>query len=171
MVVGILMAMYASLSAAVQERRERTFVIVKPDGVQRGLIGKVVSRFEKNGFKLVAMKFLQATEETLKKHYEELSDRPFFHALIKYMQMGPIVVMVWEGKEVVKRARDIIGATDPLKSNPGTIRGDYGIVTGRNVVHGSDSLPSSKREIELWFEKAEVVPWMQCLDDWIFKEN
>ncbi|XP_042145921.1 nucleoside diphosphate kinase B-like [Ixodes scapularis] len=171
MVVGILMAMYASLAAAVQERRERTFVIVKPDGVQRGLIGKVVSRFEKNGFKLVAMKFLQATEEILKKHYEELSDRPFFHALIKYMQMGPIVIMVWEGKEVVKRARDIIGATDPLKSSPGTIRGDYGIVTGRNVVHGSDSLPSSKREIELWFEKAEVVPWMQCLDDWIFKEN
>ncbi|CAN7946487.1 unnamed protein product, partial [Ixodes hexagonus] len=114
---------------------------------------------------------LQATEEVLKKHYEELSDRPFFPALIKYMQMGPIVIMVWEGKEVVKRARDIIGATDPLKSNPGTIRGDYGIATGRNVVHGSDSLQSSKREIELWFDKAEVVPWMQCLDDWIFKEN
>ncbi|KAM7291542.1 nucleoside diphosphate kinase B-like [Ixodes scapularis] len=172
MVVGILMAMYASPSAAVQERRERTFMIVKPDGVQRGLIGKVVSRLEKTGFKLVAMKFLQAAEETLKKHYEERSDQPFFQALIKYMQMGPIVIMVWEGKEVIKRTRDMIGATDPLKSKPGTIRGDYdGIMPGRKVVHGSDSLPSSKREIELWFEKAELIPWKQCLDDWIFKEN
>lgn len=171
MVLGILMALYASASSAVQQLRERTFVIVKPDGVQRGLIGKVVSRFEKNGFKLVAMKFLQASEETLKKHYAELSERPFFQALIQYMQMGPIVIMVWEGKDVVKRARDIIGATDPLKSSPGTIRGDYGIATGRNVVHGSDSLPSSKREIDLWFQKVEVIPWQQTLDDWISKEN
>lgn len=171
MVVGILLSLFASMSSAVQAFRERTFVIVKPDGVQRGLIGRVVSRFEKNGFKLVAMKFLQATEETLKKHYEELAQRPFFPALIQYMQMGPIVIMVWEGKDIVKRARDIIGATDPLKSSPGTIRGDYGIATGRNVVHGSDSLDSSKREINLWFSSAEVIPWQQELDDWLNKEN
>uniref|UniRef100_G3MQ27 Nucleoside diphosphate kinase n=1 Tax=Amblyomma maculatum TaxID=34609 RepID=G3MQ27_AMBMU len=171
MVVGLLLSLFASMSSAVRAFRERTFIIVKPDGVQRGLIGKVVSRFEKNGFKLVAMKFLQANKGTLVKHYEELSKRPFFPALIKYMQMGPIVIMVWEGKDIVKRARDIIGATDPLNSSPGTIRGDYGIATGRNIVHGSDSLESSKREIKLWFCDAEVISWDQQLDDWLNKEN
>uniref|UniRef100_A0A090XEK5 nucleoside-diphosphate kinase n=1 Tax=Ixodes ricinus TaxID=34613 RepID=A0A090XEK5_IXORI len=173
MVVGILMAMYASPSAAVQERRERTFMIVKPDGVQRGLIGKVVSRFEKNGFKLVAMKFLQATEDTLKKHYEERSDQPFFHALINVYANG---THRHHGVGRQERHKEDKGHhwcnRTPVKSNPGTIRGDYdGIVPGRKVVHGSDSLESSKREIELWFEKAELIPWMQCLDDWIFKEN
>uniref|UniRef100_A0A023G296 nucleoside-diphosphate kinase n=1 Tax=Amblyomma parvum TaxID=251391 RepID=A0A023G296_AMBPA len=102
MVVGILMSLFASMSSAVRAFRERTFIIVKPDGVQRGLIGKVVSRFEKNGFKLVAMKFLQATEETLKKHYEELSQRPFFPALIKYMQMGQLLSWFGKAKTLLK---------------------------------------------------------------------
>lgn len=159
------------MSSAVQAFRERTFIIVNPDGVQRGLIGKIISRFEKNGFKLVAMKFLQATEATIKAHYQELSQQPTFPAVIKYMTSGPIVIMVWEGKDIVERGRHIIGDTYPLKSSPGTIRGDYGITADRCVVHGSDSLKSSKREIKLWFNNAEIFPWNQELDDWLNKEN
>merc|ERR1711881_22561 len=130
---------------------EQTFIMVKPDGVSRGLISEVINRFEKRAYKLVAMKFTQVSEDFAKKHYADLSDKPFFSGLVKFTSGGPVVAMVWEGKEAIKQGRAMMGETDPTKSAPGTIRGDYCIDTARNLVHGSDSAESAKKEIELWF--------------------
>ncbi|XP_021001424.2 nucleoside diphosphate kinase [Parasteatoda tepidariorum] len=151
--------------------RERTFVMIKPDGVQRGLIGKIISRFENKGFKLVGMKFVQASQTLLEQHYAELAGRPFFPGLVNYMQLGPVVPMVWEGLNIVKTARDIIGATNPMESAPGTIRGDLCVQVGRNIIHGSDSLPSAEREISLWFTEDELTNYSQAMDSWIYEEN
>ncbi|KAF0754666.1 nucleoside diphosphate kinase [Aphis craccivora] len=150
---------------------ERTFIMVKPDGVQRGLVGKIIKRFEEKGFKLVAMKFMWASEELLSKHYADLSSRPFFPGLVKYMACGPVVPMVWEGLDVVKTGRFILGATDPKNSNPGTIRGDLCIQVGRNIIHGSDSVESANKEIALWFSEKEVVSWSRSSDSWLYGEN
>ncbi|XP_054708761.1 nucleoside diphosphate kinase-like [Uloborus diversus] len=111
--------------------QERTFILIKPDGVQRGLIGKIVSRFEEKGFKLIAMKFMQASTYLLENHYAGLADRPFFPGIVQYMQLGPVVPMVWEGLNIVKTSRDIIGATNPMDSLPGTLRGDLCVQVGR----------------------------------------
>lgn len=110
---------------------EQTFLLIKPDGVQRGLVGKIIDRFENKGFKLVSIKFMMAKNELLTKHYSELVDRPFFPQLLNYMQMGPVVPMVWEGYDIIKTSRAMLGETNPLVSNPGTIRGDFAIQTGR----------------------------------------
>ncbi|CAK8684553.1 unnamed protein product [Clavelina lepadiformis] len=118
---------------------ERTFIAVKPDGVQRGLIGKIICRFEEKGFKLVAMKMLTASQELLEQHYADLSTKPFFKGLVKFMASGPVVAMVWEGKGVVATGRVMLGETNPAQSRPGTIRGDFCIDIGRNICHGSDS--------------------------------
>ncbi|XP_064479850.1 nucleoside diphosphate kinase-like [Ornithodoros turicata] len=150
--------------------RERSFIMVKPDGVQRGLVGEIIQRFEKRGYKLVALKFMQAGEELLKKHYADLAGRPFFNGLVQYMQMGPVVPMVWEGANVVVTARDMIGQTDPLKSNPGTIRGDYCVQVGRNVIHGSDSTASAEKEIALWFTEQELVSWTPTQTTWVYED-
>ncbi|XP_026809442.1 nucleoside diphosphate kinase [Rhopalosiphum maidis] len=150
---------------------ERTFIMVKPDGVQRGLVGKIIKRFEEKGFKLVAMKFMWASEELLSKHYADLSSRPFFPGLVKYMASGPVVPMVWEGLDVVKTGRFILGATDPKNSNPGTIRGDLCIQVGRNIIHGSDAVESANKEIALWFSEKEVVSWSRSSDSWLYGEN
>ncbi|CAH1711476.1 nucleoside diphosphate kinase [Aphis gossypii] len=150
---------------------ERTFIMVKPDGVQRGLVGKIIKRFEEKGFKLVAMKFMWASEELLSKHYADLSSRPFFPGLVKYMSSGPVVPMVWEGLDVVKTGRFILGATDPKNSNPGTIRGDLCIQVGRNIIHGSDAVESANKEIALWFSEKEVVSWSRSSDSWLYGEN
>ena len=133
--------------------------MVKPDGVSRGLIADIIKRFEQKGFKLVAMKFMKADKELLEKHYAELSSKPFFNGLVKFISSGPVVPMVWEGKGVVKTARQMLGETDPAKSLPGTIRGDYCIDIGRNIVHGSDSVETANREIKLWFKDEELVDW------------
>ena len=153
------------------EHRERTFIMIKPDGVQRGLIGKIISRFEKKGFKLVSMKFMQASQELLEKHYSDLADRPFFPGLVNYMQLGPVVPMVWEGLNIVKTGRDIIGATNPMESQPGTLRGDLCIQVGRNIIHGSDSVPSAEKEIALWFNDDELCSYNITLDKWISEDN
>merc|ERR1712198_434869 len=129
---------------------ERTFIMIKPDGVQRGLVGEIIKRFEQKGFQLVAMKFMQADEELLKKHYEDLSSKPFFPGLVKYMASGPVVPMVWQGAGVVKTGRVMLGETNPKDSKPGTIRGDYCIEVGRNICHGSDAVKSAQKEISLW---------------------
>merc|ERR1711881_516544 len=129
---------------------EQTFIAIKPDGVQRGLIGPIISRFENRGFKLVAIKLVTPGKEHLEKHYEDLSSKPFFAGLVSYMNSGPICAMVWEGRDVVKTGRTILGATNPLASAPGTIRGDLAIDVGRNVCHGSDAVESAKKEIALW---------------------
>jgi len=135
-----------------EKTKERTFIMVKPDGVQRGLVGEIIDRFEtRGGLKLVAMKFMQASVELLKQHYADLSAKPFFKGMVEYMASSPVVPMVWEGLNAAKIGRMLLGETDPQKSAPGTIRGDFCLDIGRNLVHGSDSPDSAKQEIALWF--------------------
>lgn len=138
---------------------ERTFIAVKPDGVQRGLVGEIIARFERKGFKLVALKMLKPSTEQAQGHYTDLSAKPFFNSLVEYFSSGPIVGMVWEGKNVVKSGRVLLGATNPADSLPGTIRGDYAVDVGRNVCHGSDAVESAQREIAFWFKPEELVSW------------
>ncbi|KAE8441944.1 nucleoside diphosphate kinase [Mollisiaceae sp. DMI_Dod_QoI] len=149
---------------------EQTFIAIKPDGVQRGLIGPIISRFEARGFKLAAIKLMTASTSHLEKHYEDLAEKPFFPGLIKYMASGPICAMVWEGRDAVKTSRTLLGATNPLASAPGTIRGDYAIDVGRNVCHGSDSVENAKKEIALWFKEGEVQSWKSAQHDWIYEK-
>lgn len=130
---------------------ERTFIMVKPDGVKKRIVGEIISRFEKKGLYLVQSRVLTPDEEILRKHYAALSDKPFFGELVEFMQTGQVVPMVWEGTDAVKVARSLIGATNPLESLPGTIRGDFGIFFTKNVIHGADSIESANREIEIWF--------------------
>ncbi|TVY59552.1 Nucleoside diphosphate kinase [Lachnellula suecica] len=149
---------------------EQTFIAIKPDGVQRGLIGPIITRFESRGYKLAAIKLMTASQEHLEKHYEDLSEKPFFPGLIKYMGSGPICAMVWEGRDAVKTGRAILGSTNPLASQPGTIRGDYAIDVGRNVCHGSDSVENAKKEIALWFKEGEVQSWKSAQHDWVYEK-
>ncbi|KAF0383907.1 nucleoside diphosphate kinase [Gigaspora margarita] len=137
---------------------ERTYIMVKPDGVERGLVGEIIKRFESKGYKLVALQLLPTSRELLNEHYCDLKDKSFFGKLINYMLSGPVVGMVWEGKDIVKTGRRLLGETDPLKSAPGTIRGDYCIDVGKNLCHGSDSVESAQREISLWFPNG-VLSW------------
>ncbi len=134
-----------------------TFVMVKPDGVRRGLVGEVVRRMELKGLQLKAMKLLQVSPELAAKHYEEHKDKPFYPDLISFITSGPSVPMVWEGREAVSVARTIMGATDPVKAAPGTLRGDFGLAITENIVHGSDSDASAEREIALYFSRQEIV--------------
>ncbi|CAH0479423.1 unnamed protein product [Peronospora belbahrii] len=150
---------------------ERTFIAIKPDGVQRGLVSEVIARFEKKGYKLVALKLMTATEERAKAHYADLSERPFFPGLVKYFTSGPIVCMVWEGTDVILTGRKILGATNPNQAAPGTLRGDNCISTGRNLVHGSDGPDSAKHEISMWFSPAEMSNYERALDSWIVSNN
>ncbi|XP_040386723.1 nucleoside diphosphate kinase isoform X1 [Cygnus olor] len=155
--------------SAMAANCERTFIAIKPDGVQRGLVGEIIKRFEQKGFRLVAMKFVHASEDLLKQHYIDLKDRPFYPGLVKYMNSGPIVAMVWEGLNVVKTGRVMLGETNPADSKPGTIRGDFCIQVGRNIIHGSDSVESAQKEINLWFKPAELVDFKSCAHDWIYE--
>ncbi|XP_066239149.1 nucleoside diphosphate kinase, mitochondrial isoform X1 [Saccopteryx leptura] len=139
--------------------RERTLVAVKPDGVQRRLVGDVIRRFERRGFKLVGMKMLQAPESVLAEHYHDLQRKPFYPALISYMSSGPVVAMVWEGPNVVCISRVMIGHTDSAEAAPGTIRGDFSFHISRNIIHASDSVEGAQREIQLWFQSDELVDW------------
>ncbi|KAI6171400.1 Nucleoside diphosphate kinase [Aphelenchoides bicaudatus] len=148
---------------------ERTFIAIKPDGVQRGLIGKIIGRFEERGYKLVAMKVVHASKEHLQVHYEDLKDKPFFGGLINYMNSGPVCAMVWEGLDAVKQGRAMLGATNPLQSAPGTIRGDFCIQTGRNICHGSDSVESANREINHWFKPEELVNYQFANQTWLYE--
>merc|ERR1712157_70399 len=136
---------------------------------QRGLCGEIIKRFENKGFKLVAMKFMQASEELLKEHYADLSSKKFFPGLIKYMNSGPVVPMVWEGKGVVKTGRVMLGATNPADSQPGTIRGDFCIDVGRNICHGSDAVESAEKEIALWFKPEELMNYQHASASWIYE--
>ncbi|KFV63678.1 Nucleoside diphosphate kinase A, partial [Dryobates pubescens] len=147
---------------------ERTFIAIKPDGVQRGLVGDIIKRFEQKGFKLVAMKLIQASEDLLREHYIDLQDRPFYEGLVQYMHSGPVVAMVWEGLNVVKTGRVMLGETNPFDSKPGTIRGDFCVQVGRNIIHGSDSVESAETEINLWFTPEELVDYRSCAHEWIY---
>ncbi|KAK4242236.1 nucleoside diphosphate kinase [Achaetomium macrosporum] len=148
---------------------ERTFIAIKPDGVQRGLVGNIISRFETRGFKLVALKLVTPGKEHLEKHYADLSSKPFFKGLVEYMNSGPIVAMVWEGLDAVKTGRAMLGATNPLASAPGTIRGDFCLQMGRNVCHGSDSVESANKEIALWFKEEELLSWESAQKAWLYE--
>jgi len=143
--------------------------MIKPDGVQRGLVGDIIKRFEQKGFKLVALKFKNADEALLQKHYADLSARPFFPGLVKYMQMGPVVPMVWEGLNAVKTGRVMLGETNPADSKPGTIRGDFCVQVGRNIIHGSDSVESANKEIALWFSPDELANWTPAQESWVYE--
>ncbi|GAP92713.1 putative nucleoside diphosphate kinase [Rosellinia necatrix] len=149
---------------------EQTFIAIKPDGVQRGLVGSIISRFESRGYKLVAIKLVAPGKAHLEEHYADLKDKPFFAGLVEYMNSGPICAMVWEGRDAVKTGRTLLGATNPLASAPGTIRGDYAIDVGRNVCHGSDSVESAQKEIALWFKDGEVVSWKSAQASWIYEK-
>ncbi|CAM1508057.1 Fc.00g049050.m01.CDS01 [Cosmosporella sp. VM-42] len=160
----------SSSSNFTMSSAEQTFIAIKPDGVQRGLIGPIISRFENRGFKLAAIKLTTPGKEHLEAHYADLKDKPFFAGLVEYMNSGPICAMVWEGRDAVKTGRTILGATNPLASAPGTIRGDFAIDVGRNVCHGSDSVENAKKEISLWFKEGEVVSYKSSQFDWIYEK-
>ncbi|KAG5602487.1 hypothetical protein H5410_033857 [Solanum commersonii] len=152
---------------ASMEEVEQTYIMIKPDGVQRGLVGEIISRFEKKGFKLTGLKLFQCPKELAEEHYKDLQSKPFFPKLIDYITSGPVVCMGWEGVGVVASARKLIGATNPLNAEPGTIRGDLAVQTGRNVVHGSDSPDNGKHEIGLWFKEGELCAWTAIQEPWL----
>ena len=147
---------------------ERTFLMVKPDGVQRNLIGEIVARFEKKGFNLVGAKLMMVSEELANEHYGEHKERPFFGELVDFITSGPVFAMVWEGEDVIAKARLMMGETNPAESAPGTIRGDYAVNVGQNIIHGSDSPESAKREIGLFFKEEELVDYEKTLDRWVY---
>jgi nucleoside-diphosphate kinase len=146
---------------------ERTFIAIKPDGVQRGLVGEIICRFESKGFTLVGLKLVQVSRELAEQHYGVHRERPFFSGLVEFIISAPLVAMVWEGDGVVASARKIIGATNPLTAEPGTIRGDFGVNIGRNLIHGSDAIETANSEIALWFLDEELVSWQPSLSGWI----
>lgn len=146
---------------------ERSFVMVKPDGVQRGLIGEVISRFERRGLKLVAAKFMTVSKELAEQHYAELKERPFFPGLIQFITSGPVMAMVWEGPNAIATIRKTMGATNPANAEPGTIRADFACEVSNNIVHGSDGPETAVREISLWF--GDLGPsYGRAVDTWIF---
>jgi nucleoside-diphosphate kinase len=143
-------------------KKERSFIMVKPDGVSRGLIAEIIKRFEQKGFTLVAAKLMKASPELVKQHYYDLREKPFYNGLCKFISSGPVFPMVWEGKGIVATGRTMLGETDPANSKPGSIRGDFCIDIGRNTVHGSDSVETANKEIALWFKEEELVDWTQA---------
>ena len=148
---------------------ERTFIMIKPDGVQRNLVGNIISRFETKGFTLVGMKFMAVSRELAEKHYGVHKERPFFGSLVDFITSSPVVAMVWEGEGVVAGARTIIGATNPLTAAPGTIRGDLGVSIGRNIIHGSDAIETAQSEIALWFSDNELASWEPVANPWLYE--
>ena len=151
------------------DKSQRTFIMVKPDGVQRNLVGEVISRFERRGLKMCGLKMLHASQALLSSHYAEHEGRPFFGSLLKYVGSGPVVAMCWEGGNSIEVGRKLLGTTKPVESAPGTIRGDYCLDVGRNLIHGSDSPASAARELGLWFAPEETPMWDQHSSNWIYE--
>jgi nucleoside-diphosphate kinase len=148
---------------------ERTYLMVKPDGVQRGLTGEIVTRFEKKGLKLVAAKLTVIPKDVAENHYGEHKGKKFFDSLIAYITSGPVLAMVWEGDNAVSVCRTLVGATNPQNAAPGTIRGDLALVTGLNLIHGSDSPESAAREIKIFFKPEELISYDRTADAWIYE--
>ena len=146
---------------------QRTLVLVKPDGVQRGLVGAIIGRLERRGLKLISLKMMRITKEVAARHYAEHQAKPFYDGLIAFITSGPVVAMIWEGREAVSVVRSLIGATDPLKASPGTIRGDLALDLGMNLIHGSDSAERAETEIALFFTKGELHDYERTADRWI----
>jgi nucleoside-diphosphate kinase len=161
---------FGDLLKRFEERNlERTFLMVKPDGVQRNLVGEVIRRLETKGFTLVGLKLMNVSRELAEQHYAVHKERPFFPGLVEFIISGPVVAMVWEGNGVIASARKMIGATNPLNAEPGTIRGDYGVTVGRNLIHGSDAPETAQYEIGLWFKEEELVSWQPSLTTWLYE--
>ena len=148
---------------------ERTLVLLKPDSIQRGLAGEVISRLERRGLKFVAMKLMKVSDELANLHYGEHVGKPFFEGLVKFITSSPIVAMVVEGESAVEVVRNTMGTTNPIQAGPGTIRGDLGLTIGMNLVHGSDSPESARREIDIFFRPEEIVEYTRDIDAWIIE--
>ena len=148
---------------------ERTLVIIKPDAVQRGLVGEIVARLERRGLKIVGLKLMQMDEELARRHYSIHEGKPFFEGLIDYITSAPVVVMVMEGAKAIEVVRRTMGATNPADAAPGTIRADYALEIGRNLVHGSDGPETARTEVALFFAEGELVSWQRDTDRWIFE--
>ncbi|MGN8647074.1 nucleoside-diphosphate kinase [Gracilibacillus sp. HCP3S3_G5_1] len=146
---------------------EQTFIMIKPDAVQRNLIGEIIARFERKGFKLVAAKLMTISETLAKQHYAEHDGKSFFNDLVSFITSGPVFAMVWQGENVIATSRKMMGKTNPQEAETGTIRGDYGMVTHRNIIHGSDSPESAAREINLFFNKEEIQSYEKNVDKWL----
>lgn len=145
--------------------------MVKPDGVQRGLVGEIIQRMEKKGYILVGIKMVLPDEKLASDHYADLKEKPFYKGLVNYFLQGqPVVAMVWQGQDVIKVSRKFIGQTNPLTSEPGTIRGDFGVAVDRNIIHGSDGAEGAKTEIPLWFKENEVFQWTPSNDKWTYSK-
>ncbi|HRV94840.1 MAG TPA: nucleoside-diphosphate kinase [Anaerolineae bacterium] len=149
---------------------EKTLIIIKPDGVERGLIGPIISRFEQRGLKFIGMKLMQVSDELARQHYAIHEGKPFFEPLIQYITSSPVVVMALAGPDAIKIARNTIGATKPSEAAPGSIRGDFGMMVGRNLVHGSDSVENGELEIGLWFDESELTDYERSLEEWILEK-
>jgi nucleoside-diphosphate kinase len=149
---------------------ERTLVLVKPDGVQRGLIGEVISRLERRGLRLVAGKFIFVSQELAETHYSIHKDKPFYESLMRYITSAPVMAMVWEGPNAVAAVRQTMGSTRPTEASPGSLRHDFALEVGRNLTHASDSVENGIKEVELWFTPAELVTWSRAVDPWVFEQ-
>jgi nucleoside-diphosphate kinase len=146
---------------------EKTLVLVKPDGVQRGLIGEVIIRLERRGLKLVAAKFLSVSQDLARTHYAIHEGKSFYESLIRYITSAPVMAMVWEGMNAVAAVRQTMGSTRPIEAAPGSIRHDFALDVGRNLTHASDTPENAEKEIDLWFKSEELVTWDRALDSWI----
>ncbi|HEX2980436.1 MAG TPA: nucleoside-diphosphate kinase [Anaerolineaceae bacterium] len=150
---------------------ERTLVLVKPDGVQRGLIGEVIARLERRGLKLIGAKFISVSRELAETHYAIHKGKPFYDGLIAYITSAPVMAMAWEGPNAVAAVRQTMGSTRPLEAAPGTIRHDFGLEVDRNLTHGSDTPENGEKEVALWFSPNELVSWERNNDPWIFSRK
>jgi nucleoside-diphosphate kinase len=148
---------------------ERTLVIIKPDGVQRGLVGEIIGRLERRGLRLIAMKFMTVSRELAEKHYGVHQGKPFYEGLLKFITSGPVVVMGWEGNKAIAAVRQTVGATNPTAAAPGTVRGDLGLDTGRNLIHASDGPETADFELGLWFKPEEFVAWARVTETWVYE--
>jgi nucleoside-diphosphate kinase len=148
---------------------EQTFVFIKPDGIQRGLIGEIIARLERRGLRLAAAKFISVSNELAEAHYAIHKGKPFYEGLIKYVTSAPVMAMIWEGPNAVAAVRQTMGATRPTEAAPGSVRHDFGLEVGRNLTHASDEVDNAKKEIELWFKPEELVSWERSIDSWIFE--
>lgn len=146
---------------------EKTLVLVKPDGVQRGLIGEVIRRLEKRGLRMIAGKFLQVSRELAEEHYGIHKDKPFYESLLEYITSAPVMAMAWDGPDAVAAVRQTMGATRPTEAAPGSIRHDFGLEIGRNLTHASDSPENGEKEVALWFQEDELIDWDQVIAPWI----
>lgn len=154
-----------------EDKLERTLVLVKPDGVQRGLIGEVISRLERRGLRLVAAKFLAVSQELAETHYAIHKGKPFYDGLIRYITSSPVMAMVWEGPNAISAVRQTMGSTRPTEAAPGSLRHDFALEVGRNLTHASDSVENGRQEVALWFKPDELVSWSRDTDRWIFEGN